>query len=108
TRESVSGTLSGPRQFEKLVEVNNYTMEIGLAEHMVFLSYEDRPGIVGRVGALLGDAHVNIAGGRCMRDKVGGKALRALTVDTVAPDDIVASVSETIDADITRQVGLAD
>ena len=108
TRVSVSGTLSGPRQFEKLVEVNNYTMEIGLAEHMVFLSYEDRPGIVGRVGALLGDADVNIAGMQVIRDKEGGKALIALTVDTVVPDDILASISETIDADITRQIDLAD
>ncbi len=108
TRVSVSGTLSGPRQFEKLVEVNNYPMEIGLAEHMVFLSYEDRPGIVGRVGALLGDADVNIAGMQVIRDKEGGKALIALTVDTVVPDDILASISETIDADITRQIDLAD
>lgn len=108
TRVSVSGTLTGPRQFEKLVEVNNYTMEIGLAEHMVFLSYEDRPGIVGRVGAVLGDAGVNIAGMQVIRDKEGGKALIALTVDTVVPDDILASISETIEADITRQIDLED
>ena len=108
TRVSVSGTLTGPRQFEKLVEVNNYTMEIGLAEHMVFLSYEDRPGIVGRVGAVLGDTGVNIAGMQVIRDKEGGKALIILTVDTVVPDDVLTSISEMIEADITRQIDLED
>ncbi|GAA1456129.1 phosphoglycerate dehydrogenase [Nocardiopsis exhalans] len=108
TRVSVSGTLTGPRQFEKLVEINNYSMEIGLDEHMVFLSYEDRPGIVGKVGALLGDAQVNIAGMQVIRDQEGGKALIALTVDSAVPDEILASISAEIESDIARQIDLED
>ncbi|MEV2276351.1 phosphoglycerate dehydrogenase [Nocardiopsis sp. NPDC049922] len=107
-RVSVSGTLTGPRQVEKLVEINNYGMEISLSEHMVFLSYEDRPGIVGKVGALLGDARVNIAGMQVIRDQEGGKALIALTVDSAVPDEVLASISAEIQADITRQVDLED
>ncbi|MEU3309815.1 phosphoglycerate dehydrogenase [Nocardiopsis sp. NPDC006832] len=106
TRVSVSGTLTGPRQTEKLVEINNYTMEIGLDEHMVFLSYEDRPGIVGKVGALLGDSEVNIAGMQVIRDKEGGKALIALTVDSAVPDEILISIGAEIEADIVRQIDL--
>ncbi|WP_306366680.1 phosphoglycerate dehydrogenase [Nocardiopsis sp. CC223A] len=108
TRVSVSGTLTGPRQIEKLVEVNNYALEIGLAEHMVFLSYDDRPGIVGKVGALLGDADVNIAGMQVIRDQEGGRALIALTVDSAVPDAVLASISGEIDAAVTRQVDLED
>ncbi|WP_026129713.1 phosphoglycerate dehydrogenase [Nocardiopsis prasina] len=108
TRVSVSGTLTGPRQSEKLVEINNYTMEIGLDEHMVFLSYEDRPGIVGKVGALLGDAEVNIAGMQVIRDQEGGKALIALTVDSAVPDEILTSIAGEIDAEIARQIDLED
>ncbi len=59
---SVSGTLTGPRQIEKLVEVNGFDMEIAAAEHMVFLTYTDRPGIVGVVGQILGGEGINIAG----------------------------------------------
>ncbi|MEE2047487.1 ACT domain-containing protein, partial [Nocardiopsis tropica] len=102
------GTLTGPRQIEKLVEINNYTMEIGLAEHMVFLAYEDRPGVVGKVGALLGDADVNIAGMQVIRDQEGGKALIALTVDSAVPEEILSSISGEIDADISRQIDLED
>ncbi|SIO85007.1 phosphoglycerate dehydrogenase [Nocardiopsis sp. JB363] len=106
TRVSVSGTLTGPRQTEKLVEINNYTMEISLDEHMVFLSYEDRPGIIGKVGALIGDSDVNIAGMQVIRDKEGGKALIALTVDSAVPDEILASIGTGIEADIVRQIDL--
>ncbi len=108
TLVSVSGTLTGPRQFEKLVEINGYTMEIGLDEHMVFLSYEDRPGIVGKVGALLGDADVNIAGMQVIRAREGGKALIALTVDSAVPEEILTSISAEIDAEIARQIDLED
>ena len=47
---SVSGTLSGPRQITKLVEVNGFDMEIEPTDHLAFFTYIDRPGIVGIVG----------------------------------------------------------
>ncbi|WP_067973918.1 phosphoglycerate dehydrogenase [Nocardiopsis trehalosi] len=103
---SVSGTLSGPRHTEKLVELNGYTMEIVLSEHMAFLAYDDRPGIVGTVGALLGEAGVNIAGMQVSRDEEGGQALITLTVDSAIPDSTLAAISTEIRAETTRQVVL--
>ncbi|MFC4562883.1 phosphoglycerate dehydrogenase [Nocardiopsis mangrovi] len=103
---SVSGTLSGPRHTEKLVGLNGYTMEITLSEHMAFLSYDDRPGIVGTVGALLGDAGVNIAGMQVSRDQEGGKALITLTVDSRIPEATLGAISTEISAETTRQVDL--
>ncbi len=73
---SVSGTLTGKGQIEKLVEVNGFDMEIALAEHLVFLTYTDRPGIVGVVGQILGSEGINIAGMQVSRDTRGGHALR--------------------------------
>lgn len=107
-RVSVSGTLTGPRHSEKLTEVNGYSMEIGLNEHMAFLQYEDRPGIVGTVGALLGEAQVNIAGMQVSRDVEGGTALITLTVDSAIPAETLESISAEISADRTRQVDLED
>ncbi|MFW5419984.1 phosphoglycerate dehydrogenase [Nocardiopsis sp. CNT-189] len=107
-RVSVSGTLTGPRQTEKLVELNGYSMEIGLSDHMAFFSYDDRPGIVGAVGALLGEASVNIAGMQVSRDEQGGKALITLTVDSAIPAPTLESISTEIRAETTRQVDLED
>ncbi|KUP97199.1 phosphoglycerate dehydrogenase [Thermobifida cellulosilytica] len=104
---SVSGTLTGPRQLEKIVEVNGYTMEISPSEHMAFFSYDDRPGVVGVVGQLLGRAQVNIAGMQVSRDKEGGAALIALTVDSAIPDETLTAISTEIGAEITR-VDLVD
>ena len=69
---SVGGNLTGPRLVQKLVEVNGFDIEVALNEHMVFVTYEDRPGIVGIVGQLLGQAGINIAGMQVSRT-VGGR-----------------------------------
>ncbi|QVQ51626.1 phosphoglycerate dehydrogenase [Spiractinospora alimapuensis] len=103
---SVSGTLSGPRQVERVVEVNGYSVELEVAEHMAFYSYEDRPGIVGIVGRILGDRQVNIAGMQVSRDKQGGKALIILTVDSRIPAGTLEEISSEIGAEDTRMVDL--
>ncbi|HYK68703.1 MAG TPA: phosphoglycerate dehydrogenase [Streptosporangiaceae bacterium] len=103
---SVSGTLTGPRQIEKLVEVNGFDMEIAAAEHMVFLTYTDRPGIVGVVGQILGGEGINIAGMQVCRDARGGHALIVLTVDSAIPPVVLDDITSTIGAVVGRSVDL--
>jgi D-3-phosphoglycerate dehydrogenase len=97
---SVGGNLTGPRLVQKLVEVNGFDIEVALNEHMVFVQYEDRPGIVGTVGQLLGQTGVNIAGMQVSRTTEGGAALMVLTVDSAIP-------AATLD-EIASAVGAAD
>ena len=52
---SVSGTLIGIHQRERLVEVDGYDVDIEPTEHLAFFRYEDRPGMVGTVGQILGE-----------------------------------------------------
>lgn len=108
TSVSVSGTLTGPRMVEKIVGINGFDLEIPLSEHMAFFTYTDRPGVVGSVGRLLGEADVNIAGMQVARDEKGGKALVAMTVDSAIPGPVVAAISEEIGADSVRVTNLAD
>jgi D-3-phosphoglycerate dehydrogenase / 2-oxoglutarate reductase len=103
---SVSGTLTGKSQIEKLVEVNGFDMEIALAEHLVFLTYTDRPGIVGVVGQILGGEGINIAGMQVSRDTRGGPALIALTVDSAIPPLVLDDITATIGAVVGRTVDL--
>jgi len=105
-RVSVSGTLTGPHQIEKLVEVNGFDMEIALAEHMAFLTYTDRPGIVGVVGQILGSEGINIAGMQVCRDARGGHALIVLTVDSALPPVVLDDITATIGAIVGRSVDL--
>lgn len=105
---SVSGTLSGPRQIMKIVEVNGYQMEIEPTDHLSFFTYTDRPGVVGVVGRILGDHSINIASMQVARDAKGGKALIALTVDTAIPAEVIDQISAEIGADSGRSADLAD
>src|SRR5699024_2532971 len=56
---SISGTLTGTKQVQKIVEINGYDMELPFSDRLVVLKYEDRPGIVAACGALLGEAGIN-------------------------------------------------
>jgi D-3-phosphoglycerate dehydrogenase len=104
---SVSGTLSGPRQIEKLTEIDGFDVDLAAAEHLLFLRYADRPGVVGTVGAQLGAAGVNIAGAQVSRSSPGGGALMALTVDSGVGPDLLGDIATAIGADSGRAVDLS-
>jgi D-3-phosphoglycerate dehydrogenase len=106
TQFSVSGTLVGINQRERLVEVNGFLVDLEPTEHLAFFRYEDRPGMVGTVGRILGDAGVNIAGMQVARDAKGGQALVALSVDSAVPAEVLEQIREAIDADTVRGVDL--
>jgi D-3-phosphoglycerate dehydrogenase len=108
TPRSVSGTLVGINQRERLVEVDGFEIEIEPADHLAFLRYADRPGMVGTVGRILGDAGVNIAGMQVSRDCRGGHALVAMTLDSVIPPHVLEELTSAIDASAARTVDLVE
>jgi D-3-phosphoglycerate dehydrogenase len=106
TRVSVSGTLSGPRQIEKLTDINEFDVDLRLEPHLVFFRYHDRPGIVGEVGAQLGSAGINIAGAQVSRSRRGGEALMVLSVDSAVPAALLEGIAAAIGADEARSADL--
>ena len=103
---SVSGTLIGIHQRERLVEVNGFDIDIEPTDHLAFFTYADRPGMIGTVGRILGDATVNIAGMQVSRTDKGGEALVALSVDTAIPAETLAEIDSAIAAVSVRAVDL--
>ena len=95
---SVAGTTVGPRDAERLVQINGIPVDLAPADHMAFLFYEDRPGVIGRVGTILGQAGVNIASMQVGRRRQGGEALMALTVDSVIPPGVLDRVMAEVGA----------
>ena len=94
----VAGTCVGPRDHERLVAINGIPVDMAPARHMAFLFYEDRPGVIGRVGTLLGESGVNIASMQVGRRKQGGEALMALTIDAGIPAGVLDRVEREIGA----------
>ncbi|MFW5899039.1 MAG: ACT domain-containing protein, partial [Jiangellaceae bacterium] len=105
---SVSGTLFGTKHVEKLVELLGYDIEIEPSEHMAFWRYQDRPGVVGTVGKLLGEAGINIAGMQVSRDTKGGHALVGMTVDQAISPAVMEEVITSIGAEWGHTVDLED
>jgi len=103
---SVSGTLTGTKQTEKIVEINGYDVEVPIAEHLIVMIYTDRPGIVAVYGKEFGEASINIAGMQIARQSAGGQALSVLTVDSPVPDELLEKVRLAIDADLLREIDI--
>ena len=107
TQVSIGGTLIGIAQRERLVEANNFDIDIEPAQYLAFIEYADVPGVVGKVGHILGDADINIAGMQVSRDQRGGNALVALSIDTPIPDETLAEIDLAIGAQRVRAVDLS-
>lgn len=89
----VSGTTVGPEHRLFLAGALGFAIDIELAPWMAFLVYDDVPGVIGRVGAMFGEAGVNIANMAVSRTKEGGKALMVFSIDTPPPPELVERVA---------------
>lgn len=84
---SVAGTVLG--DLPRIVEIEGYPIEIRPEGTMLICTNYDRPGAVGRVGTVLGDAGVNISGMQLSRVGDDGLAMFALTLDQVPGEDVL-------------------
>jgi len=105
---SVSGTLTGPKQTHKIVEINGYDVEVPIARHLIVMIYTDRPGIVAVYGKEFGEANINIAGMQIARQSAGGQALSVLTVDSPVAEELLEKVRTAIDASTLREIDITE
>ena len=88
---AVAGTLFQDAE-PRLVSIRGIPMEARLGAHMLYVRNEDRPGLVGALGRLLGDAQINIATFHLGRDRPGGDAIALVEVDAPIPDALLDQV----------------
>ncbi|HWD63568.1 MAG TPA: phosphoglycerate dehydrogenase [Solirubrobacteraceae bacterium] len=86
----VAGTLIGRRLRPHLLEAWGLRFDVQLEEHLTLFRYQDLPGMIGRVGTILGQHGVNIASAAVGRqpegeDDLGGEPLAAMTITTDRP-----------------------
>ncbi|MFI7546277.1 phosphoglycerate dehydrogenase [Actinoplanes sp. NPDC049599] len=95
---SVSGSVTGTgtRESCKLTHVDEFDLELGAGGVLLFFRYPDRPGVVGAIGTILGEAGVNIAAMQVARREAGGEALMALTVDSSVDAELLSAVAAAI------------
>ncbi|MGX6604078.1 phosphoglycerate dehydrogenase [Micromonosporaceae bacterium Da 78-11] len=95
---SVTGTLAiaGGRETSKLTGVDDFDLELTADGVLLFFRYSDRPGVVGAIGTILGEAGVNIAAMQLARREAGGEALMTLTVDSSVDAELLSTVAAAI------------
>ena len=88
---SLSGTLAGRRSEHRIVLIDGHTFDVPPAEHMLMVTNDDRPGVIGTVGTLLGNAGVNIADMDVGRAEEAGTAVMLIApTSPVAPETVEA------------------
>jgi D-3-phosphoglycerate dehydrogenase len=88
---SVAGTLFGGTK-PRIVEVKGIRVEAELGRHMLYITNEDRPGLIGALGKTLGDAGVNIATFHLGRAERGADAIALIEIDEPLDPKILAQV----------------
>jgi D-3-phosphoglycerate dehydrogenase / 2-oxoglutarate reductase len=91
-RVAVGGTLVGLSNSERFVHVYDYDIDIGPSQYMAFFRYSDIPGMIGKIGTILGDHDINIAHMQVGRRKIGGEAVMGINVDTPIPAEVMETI----------------
>ena len=89
---AVSGTLFQDAE-PRLVSIRGIPVEARLGPHMLYVRNQDRPGLVGGLGKILGDAQINVATFHLGREKPGGDAIALVEIDAPISEQILAQVS---------------
>ena len=93
----IAGTTMGNDNRLWLVSALGFDLDMELAPLLVVFSYDDVPGVIGKVGTLFGGSAVNIANMTVSRSRQGGQALMVLSIDTPAPPELVEKVHSEFD-----------
>jgi len=103
-RKVIAGTVFDGQP--RIVRMRDLDMEFTPEGYILVLSYEDRPGVVGKIGTLLGRHNVNIAAMQVGRREKRGRAIVVLTLDEDLGPEQVEELRATVEADFARLVRL--
>ena len=90
---SVSGALFGDEEI-RLVRIDGFPVEAIPEGCILVLRNHDRPGVIGFIGKILGEAGVNIAMMNLSRRKIAGQAVSLITVDGEVPEDVLEALRD--------------
>lgn len=85
----IAGTLVGLKAEPRLVQIDGHTVDVPPAANLLVVRNDDRPGVIGRVGTILGDAGVNIADMDVGRSAQGESALMVIATSEPVPAEVV-------------------
>jgi D-3-phosphoglycerate dehydrogenase len=88
---SLAGTLFNEES--RLVRIKGIPIDAKLGPHMLYITNRDKPGLIGALGTLLGDAGINIATFHLGRADEGGDAIALIETDGPTPPDLLVKIT---------------
>jgi D-3-phosphoglycerate dehydrogenase / 2-oxoglutarate reductase len=104
---NVAGTLAGPQQVQKIVQINGRHFDLRAEGINLIVHYVDQPGALGKIGTLLGGAGVNIHAAQLSEDAEGPLATILLRLDQDVPDDVRSAIATAVGAKKLEVVDLS-
>ncbi len=92
-KHSVTGALLGDGEI-RITNLDDFPINVPPSEYMLFTLHRDMPGIIGKIGSLLGSYNVNIASMQVGRKIVRGEAVMVLSLDDPLPEGILSEVTK--------------
>jgi D-3-phosphoglycerate dehydrogenase len=91
----------------RIVKINEYQIDVRPEQNLLYIKHQDIPGVIGRVGSVIGDHHINIGTMQVGRSEIGGEAIMVLTLDKAANDEVLAALKEAAAIKDVKLLGLS-
>ncbi|HEY9845682.1 MAG TPA: ACT domain-containing protein, partial [Candidatus Caenarcaniphilales bacterium] len=88
---SVTGALLGAEEI-RITDIDDFPVNVAPTRYMLITLHRDMPGIIGKIGSLLGSFNVNIASMQVGRKMVRGDAVMVLSIDDPLPEGILTEI----------------
>ena len=102
---SITGTLFN-RIEPRIVEIDGMALEVIPEGPMLFLSNNDKPGVIGGIGTFLGENNVNISRMQLGRERAGGKAISVFGIDSPIPAEVLRRIKDIPNVLSVKQIRL--
>jgi D-3-phosphoglycerate dehydrogenase / 2-oxoglutarate reductase len=100
---SLTGTLSAKGD-PRIVKVNDVYLEISPEGYLIYVTNNDKPGLVGAMGMILANAGINIGGISLSRESQDGVAVSVVQIDSQAGVEVLESIKKTRDVLFVKQI----
>lgn len=92
-KHTVTGTLMDGKE-PRIVSIDKYKINIAPTGNLLLIYHHDEPGIIGKLGTMLGNNKINIAAMQVGREQVGGQALMVVNIDTPCSDELLSQIEK--------------
>ncbi len=89
----ISGIIVAENEY-RIVEINGMYSDVEPDGNLIVVFNEDKPGVIGKIGTLLGEHNINIARMFVVRKSIGGEAMTFVNVDSGVPKEIIDKISK--------------